>query len=383
MRRIVLLFMALLTACAVGPEHPREAVSQPDSLGSLMQQLERLRADYRIPGLSIAVLEKQKVVLAKGIGFADWEDKIPATPETPYNIASLTKPIAAVVIMKLVDNGMLNLDDPMADVLQNRVFHIGDRVLDGYSEGCKFVGLVALNGGNPNRFLYRDYRCDSERITVRHHLNHTAQGIPGERFRYNGMLYGVLSHVVEESSGTSFPDLLVEYVVRPAGMSSTIPSLSKSQRERVLAARAKYYSGRGAGDFVPSSYPIGLSSAAGMISTVLDLARFDQAMDQDRLISREAKMTMFTPSVATDGKTLPYGLGWFVQNHHGHQLIWHYGWAPNAYSGLYLKVPAKQLTLILLANSEGLSADFQLGSGNVLASPFASAFLDTMVGEMD
>lgn len=369
----------LLTACVAPPDGAREEIGKANALESFSRQLQKLRADYRIPGLSVTVLHKQRVVLARGFGYADWNNKIPATPETPYNIASLTKPIAAVVLIKIVENGKLNLDDLMSTVLENRVFHLGSRILNGYAEGCEFINLVALDGGNPNRLLYQDYRCDTEKVTVRHHLTHTAQGKPGESYQYNGMLYGVLSHVAEESSGESFPDLVVDYVVRPTDMSWTIPSLSEAQRERVLAARANYYTGRGAGDFIPSSYPIGLSAAAGMVSTVVDLGKFDVALDQNRLVSSESKMAMFTPAISLDGRTLPYGLGWFVQNYEGLTLIWHYGWAPRAYSSLYLKVPSKQLTLVLLANSEGLSADFQLARGNVLGSPFAVAFLKSIV----
>jgi hypothetical protein len=65
-----------------------------------------------------------------------------------------------------------------------------------------------------------------------------------------------------------------------------------------------------------------------------------------------------------------------VQEYEGAKLVWHYGWAPKAYSSLILKVPAENVTLILLANSDGASAPFRLGAGNVLRSPFAVAFLN-------
>ena len=85
---------------------------------------------------------------------------------------------------------------------------------------------------------------------------------------------------------------------------------------------------------------------------------------------------MFTPTLSKSGRTLPYGLGWIVQEHKGVKLIWHYGWAPKAYSSLILKVPEDEVTLILLANSDGASAPFRLGAGNVLRSHFAVAFLN-------
>jgi hypothetical protein len=84
---------------------------------------------------------------------------------------------------------------------------------------------------------------------------------------------------------------------------------------------------------------------------------------------------MFSETISNTGKPLPYGLGWFVQEHEGVKLVWHYGWAPKAYSSLILKVPKKDATFILFANSDGASADFHLGKGDVLRSPFAVSFL--------
>jgi hypothetical protein len=80
-------------------------------------------------------------------------------------------------------------------------------------------------------------------------------------------------------------------------------------------------------------------------------------------------------NVSDVGSLRPTGLGWFVQNYNGEQLVWHFGYAPDAYSSLILKVPSKRLTLILLANSDGLSADFNLSQGDVTASVFAVTFL--------
>jgi CubicO group peptidase (beta-lactamase class C family) len=130
------------------------------------------------------------------------------------------------------------------------------------------------------------------------------------------------------------------------------------------------------GEFEPSDYPVILSASAGMVTTVLDMAKFDVAMDRNLIVSAESKAAMFSNTISSSGNPLPYGLGWFVQEHAGVKLVWHYGWAPKAYSSLILKVPQKEVTLILFSNSEGASANFHLGRGNVLRSPFAVAFLN-------
>jgi len=189
-------------------------------------------------------------------------------------------------------------------------------------------------------------------------------------------LFGFLSLVAKEVSGKNFNELLVENIIRPINLTRTVPSINNNIRQQVITDRAKYYKMGFGGDFVPSSYPVKLSSSAGMISTVLDLAKFDVAMDRHLIVSEESTEKMFTPTISNSGKSLPYGLGWFVQYHNEVKLVWHYGHAPKAYSSLLLKVPEEELTFILLANSDGASAPFRLGAGNVLRSPFALAFLN-------
>lgn len=82
---------------------------------------------------------------------------------------------------------------------------------------------------------------------------------------------------------------------------------------------------------------------------------------------------------SSGGQVLPYAAGWFVQEYETLTLHWHYGWLPNAYSGLILIVPEREASLILLANSDGLSGGFDLGHGDLLRSPFAKAFLRQLV----
>ena len=160
-------------------------------------------------------------------------------------------------------------------------------------------------------------------------------------------------------------------------MKDTIPATSVERRDQILAKRARYYRVGFGGEFEPSEYPVTLSSSAGIVTTVLDMAKFDIAMDYNLIVSAESKKAMFSRTISNSGKPLPYGLGWFVQEHEGVKLVWHYGWAPKAYSSLILKVPEKNISLILFANSEGASANFHLGRGDVLKSPFAVSFINS------
>ncbi len=145
-------------------------------------------------------------------------------------------------------------------------------------------------------------------------------------------------------------------------------------------ALAKPYVITPKGGLVPGEYPnMKLNAGAGMVSSVSDLMLFDEAINLHTLVSARSQKLQFTPAKLNDGSLSPYGLGWFTQKYKGYTLVWHYGWQPDSFSGLYLKVLEKDLTLVLLANSDGLSRTFDLGKGAVEASEFARSFLDILL----
>jgi CubicO group peptidase (beta-lactamase class C family) len=373
----LLLLLFLLSACAQTSSKITGLPADQDPIEYFRQEMDRLRENNSIPGMAVAVLENQQVVFAEGFGYADLANRIPATADTPFNIASLSKTFAAAVLMKLVEEGRLNLDTAMADILKNRDFTYDVGTFHGYAKVCEKIKEFSREPDFEYAFLLKNYRCDEENITARHHFTHTAQGKPGETYRYNGFLFSFLSMVAEEASGRPYPDLLVDYIIAPLQMTDTIPGTSVERRDQILAKRARYYRVGFGGEFEPSEYPVTLSSSAGIVTTVLDIAKFDIAMDHNLIVSAESKRAMFSRTISNSGKPLPYGLGWFVQEHESVKLVWHYGWAPKAYSSLILKVPEKDVTFILFANSEGASANFHLGRGDVLKSPFAVSFLNS------
>jgi CubicO group peptidase (beta-lactamase class C family) len=118
-----------------------------------------------------------------------------------------------------------------------------------------------------------------------------------------------------------------------------------------------------------------MNAAGGLVSTVRDLVKFDNELDSERLILTETRDLAWTPAVNSLGASTPTGLGWFVQTYHGEKIVWHFGLVPNAYSSLIIKLPARHLTYILLANSDRLSSPFKLEEGDVTVSVFATVFL--------
>ena len=139
--------------------------SDTERIARLETLLENLRQELKIPAYSAAIVKDQKVLWAKGFGYADVENKIPATEHTPYHLASLTKTFASTILMQLVQEGKIKLDDPVSK-----------------------YGITLESDGV---------------ITVRHLLSHTSEGKPGEQYRYNGNRFAELDKVVQRASRQS------------------------------------------------------------------------------------------------------------------------------------------------------------------------------------
>jgi CubicO group peptidase (beta-lactamase class C family) len=352
----------------VKDEQPLLAADQYRFL-RLAQQLDQLRMLLKIPGLSAAVVRDQEVVWDKGFGFADREKGVLATPETPYHVASLTKTFGATLILRLVEQGKLDLEEPAS----------------------RYFAHVK-----------------GDRIKIRHLLTHTCEGIPGERFHYTAGAYWVVNQVIEKASGKSFRELMVATFLGPLHMDRSVPGhdiltegdqwadrLGKDTIRRyreVLKDLARPYHLYGSDEVVANppyrAYATdggeGLGSIdarEGLISTVRDLAKYAAAIDRHQFLRQKTQERAWTPAITKGGQALPHGLGWFAQRYRGIKLVWHFGYWPYTFSALLLKVPEKNLTLILLANSDGLSAPFFDDNWDVETSAFASCFLRLFVFE--
>jgi CubicO group peptidase (beta-lactamase class C family) len=346
--------MGVVAACAViaiGLQPLRSQDVDAD-VAVFDRYVEALRRQVQAPGLSAAIVRGGRVVWSRGYGFQDVEAHVAATPDTIYDIASLTKTFASTLIMQCVERGSLDLDTPIS------------RYTSAIPEAA---------------------------ATIRHVMTHTSQGSPGATYRYDGSRYAALTAVVTACTGRPFRQALATEILDRAAMAGSVPGHDLEQPadavaalfdrptlgryasalNRLAAPYASTRSGVARADYPPRD----ISASAGLLSSVLDLAKYDASIDAHVFLSADTQERAWTNAVSnTTGQRLPYALGWFVQQYNGTRLVWHYGSWPQ-YSALYLKVPQRQLTLLLLANSGGLSDQFALAAGDVTVSPFARTFL--------
>ncbi|MEW6194921.1 MAG: serine hydrolase domain-containing protein [Bacteroidota bacterium] len=305
--------------------------------------LERIRSELKIPGFSATITKGGKIVWAKGFGYSNKEKAIQAKPETVYHLASLTKPFAATIIMQLIEQNKLTLETQVSD----------------YGINLESQGV----------------------IRIKHLLSHTSEGVPGTNYNYNGNRFSYLDKVITGTSGKSFCELLNEKIIVPLQLSMTAPNpLSPDDCLRniqILGQLAQGYSSNGQNILSYQSY---FSTAAGLLSSVIDIAKFSIALDKNLLMKAESRELMFTPTVSNSGVELPYGLGWFIDKNESAMVIWHYGFW-DACSTLIIKIPDREISFVILANSDRLSSASQrLGSDenvnrSVVAQEFLNAFL--------
>jgi CubicO group peptidase (beta-lactamase class C family) len=333
------ILLALAAATCQSPTQTKPATSLED----FAAHLESLREAGHIQAISAVIAKGQSIAWSGSFGGTEGvSGKVGDT--TVFHLASLTKPIASTVILQLVDEGKLSLDDPVSKF------------------GINLPGTVL----------------------VRHLMSHTSEGTPGTRYSYSGDRFALLDAVVAQAAGKPFAEAVQERIITPLGLTRIAPTPQSSafaasglDKTAYLANVAPGYTWNGE-RYVPTAYQTMFSTAAGLTSSARDYAAFSMAMDRDVFLRPATKALAWTPVVSPSGETFPYGLGWFATDYKGVRVIWHYGYW-TASSTLVIKVPSNGLTFVLLANTDGLSAPYPLGSGKLDASPWAREFLETFV----
>ncbi len=359
MKIIILVCLFITSFKAIGQDNITSKID------SFEQQLNKLLSQNKLPSLSFAILKNQKLIYSSAIGFADIYKKTPATDTTLYSIASLTKPIASVIILKLTEEGVFKLDDKMKVHWPDYETYYSSFVKKWEKESPQYLPYI------------QNYRYNRNDITIRHHLSHTSENIPGTAYKYNGFLYGGVSMIVDHVSKKNFITLVQEKIIDKLNMGHSCVDFKHVHDKSVEELLSTPYE-EDDGELDPASYPEPhtLSAAAGFLSCVKDLAKFDIAIDQNKIISASSKKEAMTPYVLPDGTDSPYGLGWFITKIKNQTIIYHYG-LQESYSGIYIKIPSKNITLIILSNCSLLTRSYHpdLSRGIINTNPYINAFL--------
>lgn len=303
-----------------------------DAIDSFVEQE---RASQRIPGLSIALVSGGKLRKAAGYGQLNVETGTPATTETVYQLASVTKQVIAAAVVLLEQEGQLTLTDPVAKhlpgtpaswekiTLLHLLTHTSGLVTDepldlakSYTEADAVAAVKPL----PLRFT------------------------PGERYSYCNFGFVLLGEVIRQRTRQRWDEFLLERFFRPLNMSTT----RRHNLRSVVTGRAAGYALEGEALVNVPSWTRDFASG-GLLTTVGDLARWDEMLRNGTILKPESRARLFEPVVLNNKKTYPYGLGWNLLGEPGKRIAEHGGSRPGFSTHFWRELDGDR-SVIVLAN---------------------------------
>ena len=354
--------------------------SIPSSLGETATDAERLEQRVEaiaenalrhgpVAGLSIAVFRGPELVLAKGYGYADVDARTPATATTVYDVASVSKLFTALAVLKLVDDGKLNLDDTLAALLpefpdpgQGR--RITLRQLLNHTSG-----LNDYLAADFVRFFHADRPMAPLRPSfVLGYLDGRAlDSDPGAEWQYSNSGFFLAGMIVERISGRPWGNFVRDEIARPLGLDATMSCDAMRPEERTRG-----YQPAGSA-FEPNAIYAepGVQGDGGLCSTVLDLARLPAALARHRLIPGHRMREMLRPTKLIDGVSVDYGLGVRLGELRGRPLWGHTGSVLTTYASTLAHYPQEDVTIAVLVNTADTSADALVIEGQVAREVFS------------
>ncbi|MGH7598446.1 MAG: serine hydrolase domain-containing protein, partial [bacterium] len=337
--RFVLLIAVFICQSVWG--QPAETyVEQIKTFEAFVQS--QMEAD-RTTGLSVAFM-KDDFVWAKGYGFADLENKVPATEKSAYRLASVTKPMTATAIMQLVDKGKIDLDAEVqayVPYFPKKPWPVTVRQLLGHLSG------ISHYKNEDTELHIKEHKNTRESIAIFQDFELVAE--PGTRYNYSSYGYNLLGAIVEGASGQSFGEYMRQNIWEPLGMADT----RMDDPLDLIPNRVRGY--QFIDGQIKNSEFVDISSrfaAGGTRSTVVDLLKFAKGLNEHKILSEKSIALMYESMATKDGRLTDYSMGWGTGSANGRFFVTHSGGQNETRTILY-NYPTKNLIVAAATNFEG------------------------------
>jgi len=342
-RRTRFYFVLLIVAFTCQPIWGQPADKYAEQIKTFEAFVKTQMEADRMTGLSVAFM-KDDLVWAKGYGFADLENQVPATEKSAYRLASVTKPMTATAIMQLVEKGKIDLDAEVQTYVPyfpKKPWPITVRQLLGHLGGISHYQNYDLEGH------FKDHKNTKAAIAVFENFDLIAE--PGTKYNYSSYGYNLLGAVIEGASGQSYSEYMRQNVWAPLAMTDT----RMDDPLELISNRVRGYQlvdGK-----IKNSEFVDISSrfaAGGTRSTVIDLLKFGKGLNDRKILSEKNIALMYESMATKDGRLTDYGMGWGTGNANGRFFISHSGGQQETRTILY-NYPAKNLIVAAGCNFEG------------------------------
>jgi CubicO group peptidase (beta-lactamase class C family) len=290
---------------------------------------------------AILVAHQGRVLFKNAYGFANAEWSVPNTPQTKFEIGSLTKQFTATAILHLVEAGKLRLDAPISTYIPD-LPHVWSRI--------SIHQLLTHTSGIPNTEKLSDYTQGLHHVYTPSELialvqNRPLDYAPGTKWKYSNTDYYLLGYLIERISTESYADYLQHHLFGPLAMTDT----GYNSYTTVLPRRATGYV-REVGQLQNAERPNPSIpySAGAVFSTVEDLFKWDEALYAEKIIKRATQDKMFT-SYKEGGEG--YGYGWFISSKEGRKKQFHEG-STFGFGSFIARYPNDHILVVVLSNQE-------------------------------
>jgi len=306
--------------------------------------VDALMRDYQgdVPGASVLVIENGKSVVSRSYGRADLEARVAASPRTNYRLASVSKQFTAASVLLLAQDGKLGLDDPVRKWLPS---------LPGSADAITLKHLLTHTSGLID---YEDVMAqdateneqvhDADVLRLLESQDRT-YFVPGSDYRYSNSGYALLALIVEKASGKPYAAFLHDRIFAPLGMSHTV---AYEKGVSTVTDRAYGYSlVGGKWQRTDQSSTSAVLGDGGIYSSIDDLAKWDAALYDDRLLNAQSRKLAATPWTKTDDPAVQYGYGWRISG----DSQWHSG-ETIGFRNVIVRYPKARLTVVVLTNRD-------------------------------
>jgi serine beta-lactamase-like protein LACTB, mitochondrial len=350
----ITLITCVLVSTALAPFATAQDRLSPEKRTQIEAAVSKFMAVTHVPGLSVAVVESGEYEWAAGFGLADVENNAPASEHTFFRLASISKPLTATAAMQLWERSHLDLDAPVqkyCPAFPQKPWPISTRQVMGHLGGIRHYKAQSQD--------------DPEVGNTKHFVNPIQAGLdffendplvsePGKQFHYSTQGYTLVGCVIEGASGAKYVDFMRQNVFIPAAMQHT----QADDRFAIIPYRTRFFHKAESGtvenaDFLDSSYKI---PGGGWLSSAEDMARFEVAILNDKLIKRATRDLMWTPLKPSDGSKDDYGLGWGTRDKNGIAAVGHTG-GQQGTNTAFIIAPAQRAGVVVLTNMEDTGPD--------------------------
>ncbi|PHN07354.1 serine hydrolase [Flavilitoribacter nigricans] len=293
---------------------------------------------------SVLVARGDQVLFSKGFGEAAIEYGVPITPTTKFRIGSITKQFTAMAVMKLVEEGKIDLEAPIVDYLADYPEEIGKKVsihhLLTHSSGIpSYTGMAEI-------MKHRGSMEEAPEDFIKNFWDKELEFKPGSEFKYNNSGYYLLGMIIEKVSGVPYDEYLKQNIFDPLGMKNS----GFEHYRDVIPNMAEGYAAVGDYPEKAGNIVTDMAGAAGALySTTEDLLRWHRALLEKKIVSEAAYEKIFTPFLNN------YGFGWTIEERSGKTVYSHSG-GIDGFRSMGILMPEEKLSVIVLANLESANS---------------------------